>query len=171
MTTLRKTLLSAGACTLLVLGACGTEGDEASETPTVPEVFDGTPEEYDEAMAACYEEHGITAEVVPGGGISTSSTHSTEEYINISNSCNARLYPVTKCEDMTDAQWDAEYEWREEQFRCLVDGGFITGEPITIDEYKEIRMTSPWSWTGLDEIDDVDTLNEAVAACPFTVDQ
>lgn len=143
---------------LSVVTGCAGEPNPSPSTSTEAasaRVFEGTPAEYGTLMRACYEDAGLktgddptsksTADFVfESGGIDQAKLDA------IAAECMAEL-GEPKTGGLTDAELRERYDARVSQWACLVEGGMLTGEPITFevfaDQYARSGQKTLWEPT------------------------
>ena len=152
--------------TAFLCAACSTGNNSTTPTPSqTNQYFSGTPEEYWAAMISCYRQHGIEAEPNGDGGIRTFSNLAPDEYNKISLSCRDPLGEPLPEEMLNESQYRERYQWRADQYRCLVDHGYLTGEPMSFDQYRALTYKTTESWRPLSLVDK-SVYSQSAKACP-----
>lgn len=128
------------------------------------EYFTGSPDEYWQLMITCYDEHGVEAEQ-DRNSLGVSSTLDSDDFLPIQEECLSRIPPFPPTDQVPDEQLELMYAWRAEQYECMVDHGYLTGQPISFEEFKSRRIEDQSNWSVLDELD-TDDLLAASNACP-----
>lgn len=145
--------------TLLVLsvvtGCAGEPSSSPSTESASTRVFEGTPAEYGTLKRACYEDAGLkTADdptsqstsgfVFQSGGIAQGTLDA------IAAECAAEL-GEPKMRGLAETELRERYDARVSQWTCLVEGGMLTGEPITFeafaDQYARSGQKTLWEPT------------------------
>lgn len=118
-------------------------------TTTPAGAFEGTWEEYAQALAGCLRDGGWDAQVRHDDGLSIEILNSgdgTEEALTAAQvACRAET-GTKDGSDMSDAELRAQFEGQVAQYQCLVDAGFpATAGPsfeLYADEYRRVGWTT-----------------------------
>ncbi len=152
----------------LAFTACSQEAEETS-SKQVEEYFTGSPDEFWQLMIACYDEHGIESEQ-QGNSLGVSSTLDTEDFLPIQEECLSRIPPMPETEQLPEDQLRRMHSWRVEQYECMVENGYLTGQPLSFEEFMNRVEEDNSLWSGLNELDSAD-IPAAQTTCPAPLDE
>lgn len=129
--------------------------------------FTGTQEEYVTALQACMGDKGF--ETVPGeepGQLDIGMEgHSDDQVQEAMETCKKGIGEPNANLTRTDLQ--DRYDWRLDQFNCLVKAGYVTGSPKSFESFvADYQRTGFAEWDPLVLVGDDDRTNEALHACP-----
>lgn len=160
----------------LLLSACSGTDPEGASSPSSGEFFSGSPEERVVLLRACFEENGVETSQPPGmaadGFAYAVGSVSPEELERIRTLCDEEI-GEPQISGLSDDELQLRYDGRVEQWECLVENEFTTGEPISfetfVEDYRRSGEQRLWEPTeGLE----VRTVNGAplgpTDACPRT---
>lgn len=165
-----------------VVSAQGRPGDLPGETggsnPDVvqansqgwasDEKFTGTQEEHSLAMKSCMGALGFevsTAADDPGRLDISMTGHSDDEVAAALDGCAREVGEPSAY--LTMAELQARYDWRAEQFDCLVAEGFVSGTVKSFDSFvADYKRTGFADWSPLVELQGKGNLKPALEACP-----
>lgn len=149
-----------------------TISEDASPSPAVAVEFVGTPADFMRAMKQCMERKGWeTTDGTTGTTGYLVGNRTGEELISDSSDCNLELGPPPMT-DVTDQELQERYNWRQEQYACLVEKGYEVGEEMSFntfaDNYLRIGYTE---WDPISVIVHPPTITAAVADCPYSTNE
>lgn len=158
-----RTAATAGLAvlTLAVGGIALAQVTPPSAPPASPEVvrvpeptttpggeFEGTWEEYAQALAGCLRDGGWDAQVSHDDGLSIEildSGDGTEAALTDSQElCRARIGTKDGA-DLSDAELRAQYDGQVAQFECLVEAGFSATAGPSFEFYVEEYRRAGWT--------------------------
>lgn len=135
----------------------------ASETK-----FTGTPEEHSLAMRSCMGELGFevaTAADDPGRLDINMTGHSDDDVAEALDGCAREVGEPSAY--LTMAELQARYDWRAEQFDCLVSEGFVSGTVKSFDSFvADYKRTGFADWSPLEGLQGSGNVKPALEACP-----
>lgn len=161
---------------VLLLSSCEGSSPEDATSASPGEFFSGSPEERVVLLRACFEENGVETSQPPGmasdGFAYAVGSVSPDELERIKKLCDEEI-GEPQISGLSDGELQSRYDGRVEQWECLVENEFTTGEPISfesfVEDYRRSGEQRLWEPTeGLE----VRTINGAplgpTDACPRT---
>lgn len=132
------------------------------------EKFTGTQDEYSLTMKSCMGKFGFevsTAADDPGRLDISMTGHSDDEVAAALEGCAKEVGEPSAY--LTMAELQARYDWRAEQFDCLVSEGFVSGNVKSFDAFvADYKRTGFADWSPLVGLQETGSLKPALQACP-----
>lgn len=159
--------VSEGAASEASAGADVVEAN--SEQWVSDKKFRGTQEEYLQAVQSCLGENGFAAEVSteePGRLDIAMKGHSDEDLRKVMDACHSSIGEPNAYLTMTELQ--ARYDWRVEQFDCLVEAGYITGTAKSFESFvADYQRTGFAEWDPMQGVaGGFEDTKDALRECP-----
>lgn len=110
--------------------------------------FEGTVQEHSVLMKGCLEEAGWKVDLGEDGTYGVGLAGRTHEELDAAHdACKAAVGQV-QVTGLSEAQLQERYDSRAEQFECLVEAGWLEGEPksfeVFVEEYERSGQQELW---------------------------
>jgi len=164
------------SASLLLLTGCGSEEgspEQPTATSTSTHEFSGSPAEYNDAMITCLRQLGWQVNETDDGGYGVAlNGASDDEYFADQRECRDEV-GAEPMADLSQEELRSRYDWRREQYECLIDNGFDVGDPMSYETFVDnYQRTGRAHWDPISMLaDNGQAVQNATELCPYSNDE